>query len=290
MNMLCNAYSLDTISTGGCIAFAMDCYENGILSKQETDGLELKFGNAEAALKMVEKIALRDGFGNILAEGVKKAAEKIGKGANRFAVEVKGLEIPMHDPRGKKGLGLIYAVSNRGGCHIQSAHDPDLESADRAPEIGISTSLSRLDTSRDKVIAMKKTQDYMAMINSLLVCQCIYTFGGVFYKPVELVELLKAVTGWDYTVEEFMNTGERINTLCRVFNVREGITRKDDYLPPRFKEPLVGGPTEGQVLTDKELNSMLNDYYEICGWDIDTGIPTKDKLKQLGLGNLTTKY
>jgi len=283
MNMLCNAYSLDTISTGVCIAFAMECYENGIITKEDTDGLELNFGNAEAAVKMVEKIALRDGFGDVLAEGVRKAAQKIGKGSERFAVEVKGLEIPMHEPRGKKGLGLIYAVSNRGGCHVQSMHDPDLESPNMAPEIGITTPLSRLDTSREKVIAMKKTQDHMAIINSLVICVGMYWFGIVHYRPADLVELLNAVTGWDYTVEEFMTTGERINTLCRAFNVREGITRKDDRLPPRFMEPLEGGPTEGQVITNEEFESMLNNYYDICGWDVETGIPTKKKLEELGL-------
>jgi len=283
MNMLCNAYSLDTISTGVCIAFAMDCFENGILTRNDTDGLDLTFGNAEAAVKMVEKIALRQGFGNILAEGVKRAALKIGRGSEKFAVEVKGMEIPMHEPRGKKGLGLIYAVSNRGGCHVQSMHDPDLEAPNMAPEIGITTPMNRLDTSREKVLAMKKTQDFVAITNSLVLCECIYWFGGVNYKPADLVELLNAVTGWDYTVEELMTTGERINTLCRAFNIREGITRKDDYLPRRFMEPLKGGPTDGQLITKEELSSMLDNYYDVCGWDIKTGIPTKAKLDQLGL-------
>jgi aldehyde:ferredoxin oxidoreductase len=286
MNMLCNAYSLDTISTGACIAFAMDCYENGIITKKDTDGLELNFGNAEAAVKMVEKIATRQGFGEVLAEGVRKASRRIGKGSERFALEVKGLEIPMHEPRGKKGLGLIYAVSNRGGCHMQSMHDGDLESADTAPEIGITTPLPRLDTSREKVMAMKKTQDYIAITNSLVICENIYWFRVVHYKPQELVELLNAVTGWDYTVEDFMTTGERINTLCRAFNVREGITRKDDYLPSRFMEPLEAGPTKGQLFTNEELNGMLNNYYDICGWDIETGTPTKEKLKELELSHV----
>lgn len=284
MNMLCNAYSLDTISTGVCIAFAMECYENGIFTNEDTDGLELTFGNADAAVKMVEKIGLREGLGDILSEGVRKAAQKIGKGSEKFAVEIKGLEIPMHEPRGKKGLGLIYAVSNRGGCHQQSMHDPDLESPNSAPEIGITNPLLRLDTSREKVIAMKKTQDYIALTNSLVICECIYWFGAVHYRPIDLVDLLKAVTGWDYTVKEYMRTGERINTLCRAFNVREGITKKDDYLPPRFFEPLIDGPTEGQIFTIEELKTMLNCYYEICGWDINTGIPKKEKLDALGLG------
>jgi aldehyde:ferredoxin oxidoreductase len=283
MNMLCNAYSLDTISTGVCIAWAMECYERGLLTLEETDGVELTFGNAPAAVTLVEKIGRREGFGNLLAEGVRYAARRIGRGSEQYAVEVKGLEIPMHEPRGKKGLGLMYAVSNRGGCHMQSMHDPDFESPDAAPEIGISIPLSRLDTSRDKVMAVKKGQDYIAVINSLVICECIYWFEGVSYRPVDLVKMIRGVTGWDYSVEEFMVTGERINTLCRAFNVREGITRHDDRLPPRFMEPLRDGPTHGQRLTAQELESMLTDYYAICGWDPTTGIPTPPKMAMLDL-------
>ncbi|MHA2406797.1 MAG: aldehyde ferredoxin oxidoreductase family protein, partial [Candidatus Ranarchaeia archaeon] len=203
MNMLCNAYSLDTISTGVCIAWAMECYEKGILTKEQTDGLELNFGNAEAAIKLTEMIALREGFGDIFSEGLSKAAEKIGKGSGKFAVEVKGLEIPMHEPRGKKGLGVMYAVSNRGGCHMQSMHDPDIESPDMAPEISISKPLHRLDTSKEKVLALKKTSDWTAMINSTGLCSNIYWFGSVYYRPLHQLEILNAVTGWDMTVEDY---------------------------------------------------------------------------------------
>jgi len=283
MNMLCNAYSLDTISIGVCIAWAMECYEKGILTKQETDGLELNFGNAKTAIRLIEMIALREGFGELFSEGVLKAAEKIGKGSIEFAVEVKGLEIPMHEPRGKKGLGLMYAVSNRGGCHMQSMHDSDIESPDMAPEIGISKPLNRLDTSREKVLSIKKTSDWTAMINSTGLCSNIYWFGSVYYRPIHQLAILNAVTGWDMTVEEYMTTGERINTYCRAFNVREGVTRKDDKLPARFMEPLIGGPTDGQSITKGELESMLDSYYEICGWDKNTGIPMKERLNQLGL-------
>jgi aldehyde:ferredoxin oxidoreductase len=283
MNMLCNAYGLDTISTGVNIAFAMECYENGILTERDTDGLKLFFGNSKAAVEMVRKIAFREGFGNILAEGVKNASRKIGRESEKFAMEIKGLEVPMHEPRGKKGLGLIYAVSNRGACHLQSMHDTELELPNMAPEIGIINPLSCLDTSKEKVIAMKKTQDYVAIINSLVLCANIYWFGGVCYKPADLIELLNAVTGWDLTVKELMTIGERINTLCRLFNVREGITRKDDRLPPRFMEPLKGGPTEGYLITEEEFSSMLSNYYEICGWDPETGVPKKEKLIKLGL-------
>jgi len=285
MNMLCNAYSLDTISTGVCIAFAMECYENGLLSKEDTGGLELNFGNADAAIKLLEMISSREGLGNLLAEGVKKAAEKIGRGSEKYAVEIKGLEIPMHEPRGKKGLAVMYATSNRGGCHMQSMHDTDIEAPNMAPEIGMTKALNRLDTSREKVLYLKKTGDWTAMINSMGLCSNIYWFGAVYYRPSQLVEILNAVTGWDYTVEDFMTTGERINTYCRMFNIREGITKRDDSLPPRFMEPLIGGPTNGQFISTREIESMLGDYYEICGWDRETGIPKKERLAELGLVN-----
>ena len=204
LNMLCNAYSLDTISTGVCIAWAMECYEKGILTKQDTDGLELNFGNADAAIKLTEKIALREGFGDLFSDGLAKAAEKIGKGSQEFAVEVKGLEIPMHEPRGKKGLGIMYAVSNRGGCHMQSMHDPDLESPEMAPEIGIIKPLNRLDTSKEKVLALKKTSDWTAIINSVGLCSNIYWFGSVYYRPIHQLEILNAVTGWEFSIDDYM--------------------------------------------------------------------------------------
>jgi aldehyde:ferredoxin oxidoreductase len=238
---------------------------------------------------MVGKIALREGIGDLLAEGVRSAAKKIGRGSEKFAVEIKGLEIPMHEPRGKKGLSVMYATSNRGGCHMQSMHDPDIESPDMAPEIGIIKPLHRLDTSKNKVLYLKKTGDWTAMINSLGLCSNIYWFGGVYWKPNQLIEILNAVTGWDYTVDEFMVAGERINTYCRMFNVREGITRRDDVLPKRFTEPLVGGPTNGQFISSQEFESMLNDYYEICGWDKENGIPTKERLTELGLADIVPK-
>ena len=183
----------------------------------------------------------------------------------------------MHEPRGKKGLAVMYAVSNRGGCHMQSMHDPDIESPDMAPEINITKPLNRLDTSKEKVLALKKTSDWTAVINSIGLCSNIYWFGSVYYRPIHQLEIINAVTGWNLSVDDYMKTGEMINTYCRAFNVREGITRKDDYLPARFMEPLIGGPTDGQKISKQEIDSMLDNYYEICGWDPITGIPTKER-------------
>jgi aldehyde:ferredoxin oxidoreductase len=283
-NQMCNAYGVDTISTGVTIAWLMECYEKGIITKKDIDGIEATWGNAEAALNLIEKIALRDGIGNLLAEGIKKAAARIGRGSEKYAMEVKGLEIPMHEARGKKGLGLGYAVSSRGACHEQTFHDTDLEAANVAPEIGIAGGLNRHDTSRDKVDMIKKSQDWVAITNSLCLCTAPASIGFEYTKPSFLVEALNAITGMDFTVNELMTIGERMNNLCRCFNVREGITRKDDYLPRRFmEEPLPDGPSQGQRLTSEELQRMLEDYYELRGWNKSTGIPEKRKLLELGL-------
>jgi len=283
-NQLCNAYGLDTISTGVVIAWIMECIDRGIFSKADIDGIDATWGKADAALKLIEKIAMRDGAGNILAEGVKVAAKKLGRGSERYAVEVKGLEIPMHEPRAKKGLGLSYATSPRGGCHMQAFHDPEFEAPNLAPEIGITLGLDRHDTSRNKVDIIKRSQDWVAITNSLLLCTSPGWSGYNYTKPAFLTDAYDAVTGWDLTVDDLMRAGERMNNLCRCFNAREGITRKDDYLPPRFTEDsLPDGPSKGQRITKEELQSMLDNYYDLRGWDKTTGNPTSAKLKELGL-------
>lgn len=283
-NQLCNAYGLDTISTGVIIAWIMECYERGIITRADIDGIEATWGNTDAALKLIEKIARREGVGAILSEGVKRAAKEIGRGSERYAVEVKGMEIPMHEPRAKKGMGLSYATSNRGGCHMQSFHDTELEVANVAPEIGISNPIGRHDTSRDKVDIIKRSQDWVAVTNSLLLCTSPGWTGFNYTRPSFNTEVLNAITGWDMQVEDLLQAGERMNNLCRCFNAREGLTRKDDYLPPRFTEdPLPDGPSKGQRLTREQLEEMLDNYYDLRGWDRRTGNPTEGKLKELGL-------
>jgi aldehyde:ferredoxin oxidoreductase len=283
-NQVCNAYGVDTISVGVIIAWIMECYERGIISKHDIDGIEATWGNVDAALKLIEKIAKRDGIGDLFAEGIRKSAKKIGKGSERYAMEIKGLEVPMHEPRAKKGVGLSYATSVRGACHMQSFHDTDLEADNAAPEIGISKGLNRHDTSRDKVDMIKRSQDWVAVTNSLLLCTAPAWVGFNYTRPTFLVETLNAITGLNFTVDDLMIIGERINNLCRCFSVREGNSRKDDYLPQRFiEEPLPDGPSKGQRISKEELEDMLDNYYELRGWRIKTGIPKLKKLKELGL-------
>ncbi len=283
-NQLCNAYGLDTISTGAIIAWLMECYDRRIISKDDIDGIEATWGSIDAALELITKIAKRDGIGDLLAEGLKKAAEKIGRGSKRYAMEIKGLEVPMHEPRAKKGVGLSYATSIRGACHMQAFHDPGPRQKNVAPEIGISKALDRHDTSRDKVDMVRRSQDWVAVTNSLLLCTSPGWFGFNYTRPTFLTEVLNAITGWKIKVDDLMIIGERINNLCRCFNAREGISRKDDYLPPRFmEEPLPDGPSKGQCISKEELEDMLDNYYELRGWDKKTGNPTRQKLQELDL-------
>jgi aldehyde:ferredoxin oxidoreductase len=283
-NQLCNAYGLDTISTGVVIAWLMECYDRGIIGKEDIDGIEATWGNVDAALKLIDKIATRNGVGNVLAEGVRKAAQEIGRGSGRYAMEIKGMEIPMHEARAKKGMGLSYATSSRGGCHMQSFHDTELEVPNVAPEIGITQAVNRHDTSRTKVDIIRRSQDWVAITDSLLLCTSPGWTGFEYTRPAYNVEVLNAITGWNMRVDDLLVAGERINNLCRCFNAREGLTRKDDYLPPRFMEdPLPDGPSKGQRLSKEQLEEMLDNYYDLRGWDKTTGNPTEAKLKQLDL-------
>jgi len=288
-NELCNKYTIDTISTGVVVAFAMECYEKGVLTKRDTDGLDLTWSNHSAELQLIEKIARREGIGDILAEGVARAAKKIGKGAEKFALTVKGLELPMHEPRGKKGLGLSYAISNRGACHVQMIeHDDAWEVPENMhPELGFVKPADRLNTSMDKVRLVKAAEDWKAMVDSLTLCIVDSFPSGP--SPDVIINLINSVTGWNIKPMELVTIGERVFNVCRAFNVREGFSRKDDTLPERLSEPLPDGPYKGQRITYEELQSMLDDYYEVRGWDKKSGVPTSTKLRELGLGFVADK-
>jgi aldehyde:ferredoxin oxidoreductase len=285
---LCNKYGMDTISAGVTIAFAMECYEKGKLSKKDIQGLDLTWGNHKTIVQLVEMIAKRRGIGDLLAEGVKRAAEKLGNGTKEFAMHVKGLELPFHEVRGMKGHGLAYATSNRGGCHLQVETD-DMFEGQLSSEIGIDEKTfskehrDKLYAGPEKVKIVKIIGDLFAVFDSLVVCKwTVYPCGGT--RMGTLLAIIATATGWDITIDELMKTGERIFNLCRAFNVREGITRKDDNLPKRFTEPLPEGPYKGEAISKEMLNDMLDNFYEFRGWDIKTGIPTRKKLEELELG------
>lgn len=269
VNHLCNEYGLDTISVGNTIGFAMELFEKGIITKKDV-GFKLKFGDDKAMVSMTELIAKREGFGDVLADGTRKAAEKMGKGSEYYAMQVKGLEFPAYDSRGAMGIGLNFATANRGACHVSGY-------TIAAEIVGAPMKVDPFDAGEEKVDLTILFQDFTAAIDSAVNC----LFLSFAVGAEEWADMIAGAAGWDgYGVEEFLKTGERIFALERMFNKREGFGRKDDTLPERFlKEPMPEGPAKGKV---HPLEDMLKVYYEKRGYD-ENGHPTEDKLKELGL-------
>ncbi|MGI9953135.1 aldehyde ferredoxin oxidoreductase family protein [Moorellaceae bacterium AZ2] len=274
---LCDEYGLDSISTGVTISLAMELYERGILGREEVDGLELRFGNAQAVLELIVKMANRDGFGDVLADGSRLAARRIGRGAERYAMHIKGLELPAYDIRGAKAHGLNYITSytgadhNRGYAFQEIFGVPVPEPVDRLAVEG-------------KGKLCKWNQDFaVACFDSPTFCNFLNSVLG-FEGPRIVAGLLNAASGLSLSPEDVWKVGERIMNLARVFIAREGFSRADDTLPSRLmEEPLKGGASAGQLISREDLDKMLDEYYEARGWDKETGLPTKEKLVELGL-------
>ena len=280
-NELCNAHGLDTISAGAVVAFAMECFERGILSERDTGGLKLNFGNASAMVQVVDMIARREGIGDILAEGVARAASRIGKGAEEFALHVKGQEIPMHEPRYKQGLGLGYAISPKGADHTMSVHDSMYASEgpllEETKALGILEPLALDDLSPAKVRMVVYHSCWQHLLDCLVMCN----FMPFNYRQVE--ELVCGVTGWNSTVYELMKVGERCLAITRAFNIREGLGRKDDLLPQRFFTPLPSGPLQGVGIDKDKFEQAKATFYSMLGWDKIDGVPGLGKLQELGI-------
>jgi len=274
-NELCNRYGMDTISCGASIAFAMEAYEKELISKKETGELELLWGRGDVVVKMVEKIGRREGLGHLLGEGVRIAAEKIGKNAVEFSLHVKGLEVPGHDPRCYNAGGVSYATANRGACHL-AGFSHAFERVLSLPEIGVEKPLPRLEVKGKGELAAK-TQNLMGLFDALKLCK-FTLFGGLKLAPI--VELYTMVTGIPMDVAGFLKIGERIFNLKRMYNVRCGISRKDDILPARFLTLKRTG--EGLTPNLPPLGEILSEYYQVRGWN-EEGVPLPDKLKELGL-------
>jgi aldehyde:ferredoxin oxidoreductase len=282
---LCNEYGIDTISAGGIIAFAMECYEHGIIEKEGTEGLDLSWGNPDALSQLVRMISLREGIGDVLAEGVKLAAEKLGKGAERFAIHGKGLEAPAHDARSGKVLGVAYGTANRGMCHIHPLEGMVYDSGKfdwGLMKYGIPdpNTVERWDE-KGKGNIVKILQDGLVVPDILNTCK-FFMYSGIYVD--HLADMLSAVSGWEIDGRELLKVGERVINLQRLFNIREGMGRKDDVLHERQKlKPAFGIYENEDQCAIKDFDGMLDDFYRARGWDLKTGIPKPEKLRELGL-------
>lgn len=289
-NQICNEYAVDTIAAGATISFAMECYEKGIITKEQTGGIELKFGDADAMLAALNAIVNCEGpLGEVLSKGSERAAQIWGNGADECLITTKGAEAPAHMPHAKRSLALIYAVNPFGADHQSSEHDPYYEEGvgdfnlDRLKQIGLDAPQPVYSLSEEKVRFAYETEVFYSMLDSAELCQFVYGPTWTLYDGKDTVEMMKAVTGWDLTLEELMDVGRRRLSLFRTFNAREGLGRKDDRLPKKFFKALNGtGPTAGFALTHEEVDSAIDQYYKLAGLNED-GAPTPETLKKHGV-------
>jgi len=283
-NQLCNEYGMDTISCGAVVAWAMNCFEQGLFAQQETDDLPLSFGNADAMIKLVEKIGKREGIGEILGEGSARAASHFGRGSE-LVVTVKGQEMPAHMPQVKRSCALIYAVNPFGADHQSHEHDPAYRAFPaKLASFGLLDPQPDAAMNEEKVRFALYTQYCFSIADTLDLCQFAWGPTWQLYDFDQMVEMVRAVTGWNVNVWELMKLGERRLNLMRAFNAREGIGAEADVLPPKMAVPLKGGPSDGVYVPPLEFEQAKRLYYAMAGWDVTTGYPTQAKLEELGIG------
>jgi aldehyde:ferredoxin oxidoreductase len=276
-NEWCNRYGMDTITCGAMIAFAMEAFEKGLVTKRETDGIDLTWGNITGAISLLHKIAKREGIGAVLSEGSREVAKRLGKGAEEFSVEVKGLEVPMHDPRGFHGMGLAYMTSIRGGCHMMHLALGVEQGISTYTEAGFQENYIG-QTSEGKAEMIKLCEDLGLPCNSLLICEYVaWTLSAN-----DLVEMVRVTTGFDFTLKDLLACGERTWLLKRGLGNMMGVSMKDDRLPKRILTPLKEGAAAGSV---PDVEKLLREYYEIRGLNED-GRPKKEVLIKAGLEDL----
>jgi aldehyde:ferredoxin oxidoreductase len=286
-NELCNELGLDVISTAGSVAFVMECVEHGLVGPAELDGVDLRFGNGAALLEVIPLIAERQGVGALVGLGSRRIAERVGGGSMAFAMQVKGLELAMHEPRGKVGVALGYATNEAGADHLVGFHDPIFVNADSvafrgAMQIGIREPTGTLDLGPKKVGIWYTAERWNSAEKVLGLC----FFGPAprsFIQAEDVVAAVRAATGWDTGVEEVLDAGERAINLARMFNIREGFSRPDDRLPDRLHTPLEGGALTGTSIDRKAFDEAIAALYTLKGWDPATGVPTVERLRDLGI-------
>jgi aldehyde:ferredoxin oxidoreductase len=285
-NFLCNLYGIDTISCGKVISFAMECYENGIITKEETDGVDLSWGNTSAVISLIHKIGRREGLGKVLSEGVRRAAQAIGRGAERYAMHVKGLEVSGQDSRAQQSVGLTHSIAARGADHLTALSSLEEIGFDEVIEERFGREklkeIQNLLSTTHKALVVKDVEDLYAVTDSLIICKYGTMWPPIYYFD-DFARVIPPLTGMEEyaDVSEVRLTAQRIVSLRRAFNIREGLDRKDDTLPKRFlKEPMPHGPGKGYVCN---LDVMLNEYYRLRDWDVETGLPKRSSLELMGL-------
>jgi aldehyde:ferredoxin oxidoreductase len=289
-NQLCNEHGLDTIGTGATVAWAMECFELGLLTAEELGG-PAPFGDAAAMVRLVEAIARQEGIGTVLGNGSRRAADLLDRGHD-LLITVKGAEAPAHMPHFKRSLALIYAVNPFGADHQSSEHDPMVEEgwsdmyAERLGMLGFDHPLEPRSLGPDKVRFALKTQQFYSFLDTASLCQFVWGPAWTLYGPKETVEFVRLVTGWtDFDLDELMEVGERRLNMLRAFNAREGLDRSADRLPKKFFQPLGGtGPTAGVAMVEADIEAAKDEYYRLAGWDQASGNPTAPTLERLGLG------
>ncbi len=288
-NQLCNMYGMDTVSCGATVAWAMDCFENGLLTLADTGGIDLRFGNAESMVKVVEMIGKREGIGRVLGEGSVRAAKRLEIG-EELLVAVKGRELPAHMPQVKRSLELIYAVNPGGADHTVVEHDPDyFGSSEHMSELGLLNPQESEVMNAEKVRFALYTHRIVSAVDSLSLCWFVWGGAWQLYGPNQIVEGVRAVTGWNFSLWELMKVGERRLNLLRAYNAREGVGAEADTVPAKLLVPLKGGSTDGVSISIEEAEKAKDLYYQMSGWDND-GMPTKAKLHELGLGWVADSY
>lgn len=275
-NEVCTRLGIDTISGGASVGFAMECYELGLLTEEDTGGMSIRWGDGDVLIELLRQIGMREGFGEIFCEGTLRAAKKIGRGAEEIVVHARGLDFPAHDPRSCFSLAVNYATGTRGACHERGFPEDIEVGIFLLPELGFGEKPKFFDPGGKALLAMKM-QDLAAVLNSLVICGFILDGGGMTFT--ETLACLNAITGWNWSIGELMKVGERIFNLQRLINIRDGMGKEYDRLPRKMFEPAKEGFRKGQV---PPFEAMLDDYYKLRGWGPE-GAPTADKLRELNL-------
>jgi len=272
----CNKLGMDCISVGAAIGFATECYERGLITKEDTKGLELKWGDGDLQIELVKQIASRQGFGAFLADGTLEAAKKIGKGAEEIVMHVRGLDFPCHDPRISWSMGPNYATCTRGACHCKGLPGDVEFGLYTVPELGFPEKVEFFDA-QDKAFLAAKCQDLSTLVNSVTLCLFMLYCGMTL---TDILNAFNAITGLHWSIEQLVKVGERSFNLQRLMNIRDGKGREYDGLPKRIFEPAKSGFRKDRV---PPFDALMDDYYKLRRWNKKTGTPEKEKLVELGI-------